>query len=199
MSEEPFDVQDLVDGLRRGDERASEEFFKRYGASLEGLAGKHLSPGVRRRVGPESIAQSVCRTFLRRAQAGEFDVEDGDALWRLLVSIALTKTREKIRYHFRQKRGLDREQGAPADTSALDAAAHQAVDKTPLPDEQAAFAESFQALIEALDDEEREIVDLRLQGLSQVEIAEHKGCAERTVRRILVRVQDKLEAAFKSA
>jgi hypothetical protein len=64
---------------------------------------------VQRRVGPESIAQSVCRTFLRRAGDGQFQVRDEDALWGLLCAIALTKVRERVRFHRRHRRDLGRE------------------------------------------------------------------------------------------
>src|SRR4051812_47370036 len=101
--------QALIDGLRRGDQRITQEFWDQYGRMLHGLAEKNLAEGVRRRVGPEDVVQSVCRTFLRRAQIGEFQLPDSESLWRLLCAITLTKVREQTRFHLRQKRGLDRE------------------------------------------------------------------------------------------
>jgi len=56
--------------------------------------------------GPEDLVQSACRTFLRRAQIGQFRLADSEELWRLLCAITLTKVREQTRFHMRQKRGL---------------------------------------------------------------------------------------------
>ena len=86
----------LVRGLREGDPQIVEEFCEQYGALLQQLADKHLSEDLRRRVGPEDVVQSVCRTFLRRARAGEFELADSEGLWRLLCAITLTKVHEQV-------------------------------------------------------------------------------------------------------
>ncbi len=99
----------LIRGLRDGDRTVVQDFCQRYGASLERLAAKHLPAALRRRVGPEDVVQSACRTFLRRTRGGEFQLADSEDLWRLLCAITLTKVREQARFHLRQKRGLDKE------------------------------------------------------------------------------------------
>ena len=48
----------------------------------------------------------------------------------------------------------------------------------------------------SLDEEERRFVDLKLQQCTNLEVAARLGCSERTVRRILKRVQSRLERAF---
>src|SRR5438445_10919068 len=101
--------QRLIQGLRSGDRLIVQEFCGQYGALLQRLAERHLSEGLRRRVGAEDVVQSAYRTFLRRAQAGEFQLADSEGLWRLLCAITLTKVRELARFHRRQKRGLDQE------------------------------------------------------------------------------------------
>src|SRR5262245_24550343 len=101
----------LIQGLRQGDPQAVRVFCERYGPLLQQVAAKHLPAGLRRRVGPETISASACRSFLRRAQADEFQLPDCESLWRLLTAITLTKAREQIRFHRRQKRSID--QGVP--------------------------------------------------------------------------------------
>src|SRR3954451_16484076 len=118
-NEDPW--QRLIEGLRAGDGRAAQEFWNQYGPLLHQVAERNLAGGVRRRVGPEDVVQSACRTFLRRAQGGEFRLEDSEGLWRLLCAITLSKVREQTRFHLRQKRGLDREVPLgppPGDSSA---------------------------------------------------------------------------------
>jgi RNA polymerase sigma factor (sigma-70 family) len=183
--------QRLIDGLRGGDRAVVQEFWDQYGGLLHALADKHLADAVRRRVGPEDVVQSACRTFLRRAQVGEFQLPDSEALWRLLCAITLTKVREQTRYHLRKKRGLDQEihtAGSSDDTSG----GFQPVAQEPTPAEVAEFADQFQQLLAGLDDEERRVVDLKLQEFTHEEVAQQLGCSERTVRRVLKRVQARL-------
>ena len=47
--------------------------------------------------------------------------------------------------------------------------------------------------MESLDEEERRIVELKLLERSNAEIAEQLGCSERTVRRLLARLRERLE------
>jgi RNA polymerase sigma factor (sigma-70 family) len=188
--------QRLIQGLREGNRQIVQEFCEQYGMLLEQLAEKHLSAKVRRRVGPETVVQSACRTFLRRAQAGEFRLADSEDLWRLLCAITLTKVREQVRFHQRQKRGLGQEVPLTSVSPEGEARRVEPADPRPSPDEAAEFADQFQQLMASLDEEEQQLVDLKLQQCTNLEAAAHMGCSERTVRRILKRVQARLQRAF---
>src|SRR5688572_16762629 len=87
--------QEHIDGLRSGDSEATRKFCEEYGPALQAVAAKHLPAGLRRRVGADDVVQSACRTFLRRAQVGEFHLADSESLWRLLCAITLTKVKEQ--------------------------------------------------------------------------------------------------------
>src|SRR5262249_15594278 len=129
--------QRFIQGLRDGDSRIVTEFCGEYGGLMHELAERHLAPGLRRRVGPEDVVQSACRTLLRRAKNGEFQLADSAGLWRLLCAITLTKIREQARFHLRKKRGLDQElhtTALPGDSTAGD---FHLVDPTPQPDQAA--------------------------------------------------------------
>lgn len=184
------DWQRVLRGLRDGDRQVLHDFWKQYGEALHNVAEKNLARGLRRRVGPEDVVQSACRTFLRRAGIGEFRLADSEELWRLLCAITLNKVREQTRFHMRQKRGLAQEVQAPQDSvgSAIPIAA-----PGPTPAQAAEFADQLEQLLSGLDEEERKIVDLKLQDYTQDEIAQHLHCSERTVRRILKRIQARLQ------
>ncbi len=182
----------LITGLRGGDEHVVAEFCRDYGGRLQRLADRYIQPGLRRRMGPESVVQSACCSFLRRAREGQYQLADCEDLWRLLCAITVRKVREHARFHLRQKRGVDREI-AGLDTSALGEA------PGPLPDEAVAIAEEFERLLASLDEEDRRIVELKLQELSNLEVADALGCSERTVRRLLNRLRSRLEQAFVAA
>jgi RNA polymerase sigma-70 factor (ECF subfamily) len=179
----------LIAGLRAGDKDASREVCALYGESLERIAARRLPGALRARVGPEDVVQSVCRTFFRRARGGEFQLADTEALWRLLCAITLTKVRAQARHHLRQKRGLDRETDAADEGAAVAAPG-------PTPAQAAEFADQFQHLLSGLDAEAQAVVDLKLQDFTQAEIADRLGCSERTVRRVLKRLQDHLAAGL---
>jgi RNA polymerase sigma-70 factor (ECF subfamily) len=178
-------------GLRQGQPQVLSDFWHHYGPMLERLADKNLGKGMRARLGPDDVVQSVCRTFFRRAQEGQFTFEDQDTLWRLLVAITLTKVREKTRYHMRARRGMQMETplaGGDESGAGLGLAA-----SGPSPDELAEFSDLLEATLAGLDEEERQVLQLKLQDLTHEETAERMGCSERTVRRMLKKVQGRLE------
>jgi RNA polymerase sigma factor (sigma-70 family) len=176
----------LIEGLRTGDATAMTDFMRDYRPALERIAAGAIPPGMRRRVGPETVAQSVCRTFLRRMEADPFDVSDADSLWRLLCAIALNKARAKIRFHMRERRGVPRD-------VPIDAAAGVEDPRSPSPEEAAAFQEMLEQALGELDPEERAILELRLGGSTQEEVAAALGCSERTVRRLLAGLEARLK------
>lgn len=179
----------LIQGLRSGEQEALTAFWNHYGPMLERLADRNLARGLRRRFGPEDIVQSACRTFLRRAQAGEFEIDSSDGLWRLLCAITLTKLRQQARFHGRKKRDLRQEKHLDSINLQGRPKIPQVAAEASVPEEAVEFADQMQALIDSLEDKEREILELKLQQVDNEEIARRLGCAERTVRRRLQRIE----------
>jgi len=182
----------VIRGLREGDDGIVEEFCRQYGPALERLAQKNLQPQLRRRFDPEDAVQSAFRTFFRRAAGGQFRLPDSESLWRLICAITLTKVRERARLELRQKRTPQRE--VPIDTSPTESTGptQSPADGGPTPVEMAQFSEFFEQLLVSLDEEERKVVELKLQDFTQLEVAERLGSSERTVRRILKRIEARL-------
>jgi len=110
--------------------------------------------------------------------------------------LPLTKVREQARFHRRHKRGLDREVPLASISPEGVEGRFDPVDPRPSPAEAAEFADQFRQLMASFEDEERRLVDLKLQQCTNLEAAARMGCSERTVRRILKRVQTRLERAF---
>ena len=59
----------LLERIREGDEQAATELFDRYVDRLIELARSRLSPKLARRLDPEDVVQSACRSFFRLARA----------------------------------------------------------------------------------------------------------------------------------
>lgn len=178
---------ELVAGLRAGEPRAARRFWTTYGPLLHDVAERRLAGALRRRVGPEDVVQSVCRTFLRRAQGGELALDDAERLWHLLCAIAIAKVREAARFHGRQKRAVGAEAGHEPGAPELP----PMVASEPTP-EAALLADELENAIMALEGEARDIVILKVQDLTNDEIAQRLGISERTVRRIITKVREQL-------
>ena len=191
MMNEEQEWNELIAGLRSGDNDACGRFWKEYGGILESVAERQLSQKVQRRVGSDDIVQSACRTFFRRVSDGQFDLPDAEALWRLICSITLTKARRAARDHSRQKRGMDREQHIDAVVDGGTAPSANLEGNTATPLDAAEVADQMEALLSGLGEQECSILDLKLQQFTNDEIADKIGCSERSVRRVIKRLQER--------
>ena len=63
------------------------------------LARSHLDRRIRVLQDEEDVVQSMGRSFFRRLRRGDFDLADRDALWALLVTITLNKSRNAADRH----------------------------------------------------------------------------------------------------
>ena len=189
-SKQTTHTREWLEKLLDGEGDVVREFWALYGERLGKLAGKHLNSNLQRRFEAEDVVQSACRTFFRRAEAGQFQLAESESLWRLLCAIVVNKARMKIRFHLQDKRGVNRE----ADVAPLpDGRPREfAVASAPAPEEVAELNDQFQFLMSGLDEEEQLIVQHKLADLTNGEIAEKMNCSERTVRRIFSRIQSRL-------
>ncbi len=184
--------RDWLSRLAEGEDQVVAEFWTAYGGRLQGLAAQHLKAGLKRRVDPEDIVQSACRTFLRRLHTGDFELEGAENLWRLLCVITLAKARSQARFHQRGKRSIDQERPLGGGIEESRAPGYEAVERGPTPEEAAAFADQLDNVLARLDDEARQVLNLKLEDCTNDEIAQKMQCSERTVRRILNRVRHHL-------
>jgi RNA polymerase sigma factor (sigma-70 family) len=172
----------LIAGLRRGDEAAIADFYRRHGAALRAIAERQIGAELRRRVAPSDVVQSAFRTFFRRANEGRFQFEDSEHLWNLMCAITLTKVREQARYHRRQRRDIRRESQPEPPSADGSPSFDVSADGEVSPDVAVGFADEFQRLMESLDDEAQQVVQLKLDDRTNDEIADALGMSERTVR-----------------
>jgi RNA polymerase sigma-70 factor, ECF subfamily len=185
-------------GLAHGQPGAYEEFWRRYGNRLNGVAKKHFPAGLQRRLAPEDIVQSTCRSFFARIVDGRLAVSDADSLWGLLCAITLNKTRMKQRFHLAKRRNLSRERDVEKKdgSEAASIAEPSLVEQTP--EESMIFAEQLEQIMKMLDPIEQEVLQLKLDNHTHEEIAEKVRRSDRTVRRVLQRLQEKLLEAIAS-
>ena len=177
--------------LHSRDDAAAQELFDRFAHQLIGLAHRHIGAGLRHKVDPEDVVQSAYKSFFFRYGAGKVDVVDWNSLWGLLTLITVRKCAERAAYHRAERRDATREvslQGASEGTPWLDP-----LGREPTPLEAALLNETVEQLLAGLDEEERPILELSLQGHTTREISERLGRAERTVRLLRENVKHRLE------
>lgn len=187
---------EFVGGLVSGDELAYNRFWEQYGGRLSAVARNNFPAGLNRRLAPEDIVQSTCRSFFHRVTTGRLELSDSDSLWRLLCAITLNKTRMKQRFHLAQRRAANREQTAQQQTPDGSVIPHDPRDEGQLPDEAVMFSDELQHVMEMLDETEQQILQLKLADHTNDEIASKVERSERTVRRTLQRLQEKLRATL---
>jgi RNA polymerase sigma-70 factor (ECF subfamily) len=176
--------------LHSGDDAAAREIFGRFTHQLIALALCRLDAGLRHKVDPEDVVQSAYKSFFFRYGGGNLDVVNWNSLWGLLTLITVRKCAERAAYHRAECRDTAREV-APRSNEAGPWAEPFGREPTPL--EAAVLSETIEQLLAGLDDEERPVLEMSLQGYTTREISERLGRAERTVRLLREGIRHRLE------
>jgi RNA polymerase sigma-70 factor (ECF subfamily) len=177
--------------LQSRDDTAAQELFGRFAHQLIALALRHIDAGLRHKVDPEDIVQSVYKSFFVRYGDGNLKVVNWNSLWGLLTLITIRKCAERAAYHRAECRDAAREVSPPRGDEA--APWLEPFGREPTPLEAAVLSETVEQLLAELAEDERQIVELSLQGCTTQEISQQLGQPERTVRRVRERVRHRLE------
>jgi RNA polymerase sigma-70 factor (ECF subfamily) len=182
----------LLDLWRGGDEAAARQLFERYAERLVSLARRRLSQRLASRVDPEDVVQSVFRTFFQRAKEGQFTFSDPDDVCKLLVRITLHKTLRQVEYHKAAKRDPSQETAQGEDQQAR---LMEMLDREPTPEAANAFLDELEHFLSRLKPNERQVLELRMQGHGTEEIAARLRTYDRSIRRIMERIRGQAEQA----
>jgi RNA polymerase sigma-70 factor, ECF subfamily len=182
---------DFLARLHNRDDAAAQELFGRFAHQLIALARKHIDAGLRHKVDPEDVVQSAYKSFFFRYGEGKLDVVNWNSLWGLLTLITARKCAERAAYHRAERRDAAREVSPPPEDEG--APWLEPFGREPTPLEAAMLSETVERLLAGLDEEERPILELSLQGYTTREISEMLGRAERTVRLLREGVRHRLE------
>ena len=94
-----------ISALEQGDEGAQRRLFEEHAAQLKRLAARYLAPGTQRTEGASDVVSEAMHSFFRRAEAGQFELGNGEDVLRVLAGIVAHKASHKNRAHFADKRG----------------------------------------------------------------------------------------------
>jgi RNA polymerase sigma-70 factor (ECF subfamily) len=181
----------LVQRWQRGQEDAPNLLHLRYAERLRALAAKKMSSGLAQRVDAEDVVQSVFRTFFRRAAQGQYQVPEGEEIWKLLLVIALNKIRDLGDFHRAARRDVRRTADGATYDQAIESESGQ--DDTALTILRLVIDE----VLETLPPSHRPIVELRIEGYEMAEIAERTQRSKRTVERVLQEFRQSLDARIR--
>jgi RNA polymerase sigma-70 factor (ECF subfamily) len=183
---EPSNNDFLLELWRAGDNHAARQLFDQYAERLVALARRRISQRLASRVDPEDVVQSVFRTFFVRVKEGRFRLKDQDDLCKLLMRITVHKTLRQVEYHKAAKRNpnLETVQGDHARDELL-----HTLDGEPTPQAAASFLDEMEHFLSQLRPDERQILEMRLQGYTNEEIAAKLGIYDRKIRRVIERVR----------
>jgi RNA polymerase sigma factor (sigma-70 family) len=192
----PPDEQAFLDLLRAGDQQAARKVFHAYVNRLLHLARERLSQRLARRIDPEDVVQSAFRTFFLRVQAGQFTFDEEDDLGRILTSITVHKVLRQVAFHRAAKRDPGREAEAPAEAASE---ALQVCAAGPAPEATVAFLDQLERLHSWLSPRDRRVLEMRLQGHGNDEIARELGTSDRHIRRVLKHIRGLVEESDQPA
>jgi RNA polymerase sigma-70 factor (ECF subfamily) len=189
-ADDSFD--DVMARLRAGHEAAARQVFERFVRRLIRLARRQFDAALRHKVEAEDVVQSAYKSFFLRYSAGQVEVHDWDSLWGLLAVITLRKCFRRVEYHRAERRDVQREAAARPGEPGTEPW-WQPVARDPTPEEAIVLVETVERLMRGLDEEERPVLEMSLQGYTGPEISRQLGRAERSVRRLRERFRKQLE------
>jgi RNA polymerase sigma-70 factor (ECF subfamily) len=187
------ELRAFLDRIRAGDELAARELLARYEAQVRLVVRRQLPRLLRSRFDSLDFLQSVWGSFFRRLRSGPEKFEDPRYLVTFLAQVAKNKIIDQYRRAASRKMDMQRE--VPLYAGGLptqELIAHQ--DSA---SELAEANEEFGRLSDQLPADRREILGLKIEGLTNREIGERLGLSERTVRRALEDLRRRAEAGDK--
>jgi RNA polymerase sigma-70 factor (ECF subfamily) len=166
------------------------EIETRFRERLLRLARTRLDRRLVPRIDEDDVLQSVLRSFFVRHADGQFAFESWNEVWNLLVLMTKRKCVKQAQVHFAERRDVRRNSGLAGDSddSVVDASP-----AGPMAAEVVLLAEASDRLWQELSDRERDVLALALAGRTIEQIGAELNRTQRTVRRLLGRVRERLE------
>lgn len=176
-----------INELAAGTNEAVEQLWDDYFQRLVELARKRLPSGGRRDFDEEDVALSAIHSFCKGLGKRRFPtLNDEGNLWALLVLITSRKASHRVRDGQAQKRGGGRVQGESAFGGTSKGGIESVIAENPSAEFAHRLFEETDHLFHVLDDDGlQQIAMLKMEGLTNREVAERLGCVERTVDRRL--------------
>lgn len=178
--------EELVEGVRKGDEQAATEIVRRYEPAIRrAVRFRMRDTRLSSAFDSMDICQSVMASFLIRAASGQYELDSPEGIMKLLAGMAKKKLAMQIRRQQAKRR--DNRRVAP---NAIDAVPLDGGEATP--SRQVGAREMLGEVQKRLTDEERQIVEWRQQGIEWAEIATRLQSTPEAIRKKFGRSLDRI-------
>lgn len=182
----PDPLRELLDRFQSGDDSAALELYDFFNDHVMRVVRRRMSQVIRPRLDTEDLAQSVWTTLWKNRQRFR-GLQDSDAAMAFIVTIAKRKAAFAMRKHVASKKRSVR-----SEASGDDMIAGTPERQVASPSQTLQAKETMEKLVEGESERCRDIVNCRLSGMTLEQVAQTVGVDERTVRRILERLERKL-------
>lgn len=184
MSDPP--ITQWITGAKGRDAAAESDLWKHYFEKVVRLARGRMFALQGTVYDEEDAAASALRSVFRGLQAERFpELDDRHNFWRIVVVV----TQRKLRGQWR-KETAGRRRPDPAEAAGQRIDINELISTEPTPEFITEMMDETESLLERLGDETlRRITLLRMDGMTNDEIASQLGCATKTVERKLERIR----------
>ena len=188
MSDKHTELQVLLDRVRQGDEDAARELLQLFEPHVRRVVRLRLPHALRSKFDSMDFVQSVWGSFFAHLNRGEIDFESRGQLCNFLVSAAQAKvdyeSRRRLRagkFDVHKERQIEQDAENPIFTSP-----------DPRPSQVAVAHDLLENAMRGRPPIHQQILRLRSQGYTFVEIAAQVGIDERSARRIVQGIEEQL-------
>ena len=190
MSTDAFNTTEfdrLMEGVRAGSPEAARILHEQYESHVLRCVRRRMPEKIRSKFDSIDFTQAVWATFFGHLdEMKEFENSDALVAWlgRIASNKVIDETRRRMIY---QKNNVNRE-------CAIDDV-HESESDTPgqvTPSQEAIANEQWLRMMADQPENHQQILKLKAQGNSNDEIARALGCNERTVRRVIRKLESRL-------
>jgi RNA polymerase sigma-70 factor (ECF subfamily) len=191
MADAPDDFAQLLERARRGEGDALARLVGQYEAKVRLVARYLLGPALQPYLDSVDLVQSVHRTLLVGLREDKFDLSTPENL----MALALTLVRRKVARQWRRLQRQQRLESGAASSANLPELLSSLCSPEADPARAAQLRDQIQHLCEQLDEPDRRLLELRLQGYSPAEVADQIGLNVNAMYVRLSRLRQRLRAA----
>lgn len=190
----PRSVTKMLLDMKSGNDEAERLLLGRYYDKLLSVARRKLGDGPRGVADEEDIALEAFHALLDGVRDDRFKrLDDRDDLWQVLLMLTARRASNHLRAERTQKRGGGKVRGpsvflTPGDEEV--GGMEQAIGDEPSPELAAQFLETLRGLWEASPETEaRRVIQMKLAGRTQAEIAEALGITKSQVEKRVFQIK----------
>lgn len=191
LGAEHEEFSELLQRAARGDSEAQHAICRQYERQVRIVARVLLGPQLRSHLDSTDLMQSVHHSLLMGIRYDRFDIASPSKLIALACTLARRKVARKWRLHRRQVR-----RGPPlGDSNYLSTTLSWIANPHTGPVEAAEFNDMLVRLCESMNVVERKMLEMRLDGYTNAEVAATLGIHPVAIRVRWTRLKQRLEAA----